>query len=556
MTVDEAYEFLKADPVLKRKLATLKRVGLGYVRLGQPAPTLSGGEAQRIKLTKELGRKGTGRTLYLLDEPTTGLHFDDVRKLLEVLAELAAMGNTVLVIEHNLDVIKFCDYIIDLGPEGGEEGGWIVAQGTPEDVAAVEGSHTGRFLKKALGGGPPDEGRLGIMAFKDIAGNEPGQARPADGPPEAQASEFAPVLRPGRRGQERDGHDRGQGPELRNPRGRRLRRVCVLPGDQEAFQDPEKQGLAPDVMFIEIQESKKKIAIEQIRLLKQTAYLRPMSPRTRVFIVRGADAMSEDASHSILKVLEEPPRRFDPYPGHRETAPHPAHDPVPVPDPGILPRRPGGDRPGARRGGQPADRANLLAFLANGSMEDALDRDWDEILEGRRGAWDLFRALLTGGGGSDFLNEFAFVTRAMGGDDLRRTLELFASFARDVILVKEGGESRYPPQSRPRGRVPGRRKGAWSLERLRTAWPRSDLFSALSGDRNLNMNLNPAARSIRISGNETMSEIICLLSEINGKDHPRPKGRRVLEPRGLLHRGIGARGRPGRRRRRREPGLL
>jgi excinuclease ABC subunit A len=150
MTVDDAYEFLKAQPILKRKLATLKRVGLGYIRLGQSAPTLSGGEAQRIKLTKELGRKSTGRTLYLLDEPTTGLHFDDVRKLLEVLSELAGLGNTVLIIEHNLEVIKFCDYIIDLGPEGGEEGGWIVAQGTPEDVAAVLNSHTGRYLKKAL----------------------------------------------------------------------------------------------------------------------------------------------------------------------------------------------------------------------------------------------------------------------------------------------------------------------------------------------------------------------------------------------------------------------
>jgi excinuclease ABC subunit A len=153
MTVDDAYEFLKAQPVLKRKLVTLKRVGLGYIRLGQSAPTLSGGEAQRIKLTKELGRKSTGRTLYLLDEPTTGLHFDDVRKLLVVLSELAGLGNTVVIIEHNVEVIKFCDYIIDLGPEGGEEGGWIVAQGTPEDVAAAQGSHTGRFLKKALAPG-------------------------------------------------------------------------------------------------------------------------------------------------------------------------------------------------------------------------------------------------------------------------------------------------------------------------------------------------------------------------------------------------------------------
>ncbi len=154
MTVDDAYELLKAYPQLKRKLATLKRVGLGYIRLGQPAPTLSGGEAQRIKLTKELGRRATGRTLYLLDEPTTGLHFDDVRKLLEVLSELASLGNTVVIIEHNLEVIKFCDYIIDLGPEGGEDGGRIVAQGTPEEVvAAGDGSHTARYLKKALDGG-------------------------------------------------------------------------------------------------------------------------------------------------------------------------------------------------------------------------------------------------------------------------------------------------------------------------------------------------------------------------------------------------------------------
>jgi len=154
MTVDDAYELLKAYPQLKRKLATLKRVGLGYIRLGQPAPTLSGGEAQRIKLTKELGRRATGRTLYLLDEPTTGLHFDDVRKLLEVLSELASLGNTVVIIEHNLEVIKYCDYIIDLGPEGGEEGGRIVVQGTPEDVAAAAArSHTGRYLKKVLDGG-------------------------------------------------------------------------------------------------------------------------------------------------------------------------------------------------------------------------------------------------------------------------------------------------------------------------------------------------------------------------------------------------------------------
>lgn len=150
MTVDESYPFLKAHPLLKRKLEILRRVGMGYIRLGQPAPTLSGGEAQRIKLTKELGRKNTGNTLYLLDEPTTGLHFDDVRKLLEVLAELVELGNTIVIIEHNLDVIKVSDYIIDMGPDGGEAGGSIVAQGSPEHVAQSKESHTAPFLKKAL----------------------------------------------------------------------------------------------------------------------------------------------------------------------------------------------------------------------------------------------------------------------------------------------------------------------------------------------------------------------------------------------------------------------
>jgi excinuclease ABC subunit A len=150
MTVDEAYEYLKAHPMLKRKLSVLKRVGLGYLRLGQPAPTLSGGEAQRIKLTKELSRKNTGNTLYILDEPTTGLHFDDVRKLLEVLAELVELDNSVVVIEHNLDVIKFADHVIDLGPEGGERGGWIVAEGTPEKLSQVKHSYTGQFLKEVL----------------------------------------------------------------------------------------------------------------------------------------------------------------------------------------------------------------------------------------------------------------------------------------------------------------------------------------------------------------------------------------------------------------------
>ncbi|MBS3818787.1 excinuclease ABC subunit UvrA [bacterium] len=150
MTVDEAYDYLKTHPHLKRKLEIMKRVGLGYLKLGQPAPTLSGGEAQRIKLTKELGRKNAGQTLYLLDEPTTGLHFDDVRQLLEVLSALVNLGNTVMVIEHNLEVIKYADHIVDLGPEGGEKGGWVVAQGTPEEVTQVRKSYTGQYLKKVL----------------------------------------------------------------------------------------------------------------------------------------------------------------------------------------------------------------------------------------------------------------------------------------------------------------------------------------------------------------------------------------------------------------------
>jgi excinuclease ABC subunit A len=129
----------------------LMRVGLGYIKVGQQATTLSGGEAQRVKLSKELSKRATGRTLYILDEPTTGLHFEDVRKLLEVLHELVEQGNSVVVIEHNLDVIKTADHIIDIGPEGGDGGGRIVAEGTPEEVAAIEGSHTGRYLADMLG---------------------------------------------------------------------------------------------------------------------------------------------------------------------------------------------------------------------------------------------------------------------------------------------------------------------------------------------------------------------------------------------------------------------
>ena len=136
MSVDEALEFFQHIPPIKRHMQTLSDVGLGYVKLGQPAPTLSGGEAQRIKLSSELHKRATGNTLYVLDEPTTGLHFEDVRKLLAVLQRLVATGNTVLVIEHNLDVIKTADWLIDLGPEGGDQGGAIVATGTPESVAA------------------------------------------------------------------------------------------------------------------------------------------------------------------------------------------------------------------------------------------------------------------------------------------------------------------------------------------------------------------------------------------------------------------------------------
>jgi excinuclease ABC subunit A len=150
MTVDEAVPYFSAVSRLHDRLKILQQVGLGYISLGQQATTLSGGEAQRIKLSKELARRATGRTLYILDEPTTGLHFEDVRKLLEVLHALVDQGNSVIVIEHNLEVIKTADWIIDLGPEGGDGGGRIVAAGTPETIAATPGSHTGQFLAPLL----------------------------------------------------------------------------------------------------------------------------------------------------------------------------------------------------------------------------------------------------------------------------------------------------------------------------------------------------------------------------------------------------------------------
>ena len=150
MTVSEALDFFSAIPKIKRKLQTIEDVGLGYVHLGQPATTLSGGEAQRMKLAAELHRQSHGKSFYILDEPTTGLHFADVHKLTEILQRLAEGGNTVVVIEHNLDVIKTADYIIDIGPEGGDNGGTVIANGTPEEVAGMEGTYTGIYIKKML----------------------------------------------------------------------------------------------------------------------------------------------------------------------------------------------------------------------------------------------------------------------------------------------------------------------------------------------------------------------------------------------------------------------
>jgi len=148
MTIEEALSFFSAIPSIKRKMQALYDVGLGYVKLGQSSTTLSGGEAQRVKLASELCKRPTGRTVYILDEPTTGLHTHDVKRLIEMLRRLVESGNTVIVIEHNLDVIKCADHIIDLGPEGGDRGGYVVACGTPEEVAACESSYTGQYLNK------------------------------------------------------------------------------------------------------------------------------------------------------------------------------------------------------------------------------------------------------------------------------------------------------------------------------------------------------------------------------------------------------------------------
>jgi excinuclease ABC subunit A len=150
MTVRQAAEFLGHVPKIRQKLETLMEIGLGYLRLGQPANTLSGGEAQRIKLAKELSKRGTGKTLLILDEPTTGLHFEDISRLMDVLQRLTEAGNTIIVIEHNLDVIKCADHVIDLGPEGGMAGGELIAAGVPDDIARVARSYTGQYLKRRL----------------------------------------------------------------------------------------------------------------------------------------------------------------------------------------------------------------------------------------------------------------------------------------------------------------------------------------------------------------------------------------------------------------------
>ena len=152
MTVEDAVDFFENVPSVRRKIETLNDVGLSYIKLGQPSTELSGGEAQRIKLATELSKRSTGKTIYILDEPTTGLHFADVHKLVDILHKLAEGGNTVVVIEHNLDVIKTADYIIDMGPEGGDRGGTVIAKGTPEEVAKVKKSYTGQYVKKYLYG--------------------------------------------------------------------------------------------------------------------------------------------------------------------------------------------------------------------------------------------------------------------------------------------------------------------------------------------------------------------------------------------------------------------
>ena len=200
MSVEEAVEFFANIPKIARRLRTLHDVGLDYIRLGQPATTLSGGEAQRVKLATELSKVATGDTLYILDEPTTGLHFADVQRLLDVLGRLVDAGNTVVVIEHNLDVIKTADWLIDLGPEGGEEGGEVVATGTPEEVAAIEGSYTGRFLADLVepeGQGPPArqaQGRAPSLASSRYLTSSEAPIAPPRSPSEATSNGGRPLV--------------------------------------------------------------------------------------------------------------------------------------------------------------------------------------------------------------------------------------------------------------------------------------------------------------------------------------------------------------------------
>jgi len=177
MPIEEAAGFFEAIPAIHRHLKTLVDVGLGYVRLGQPAPTLSGGEAQRVKLASELQKRSTGRTVYVLDEPTTGLHFEDIRKLLLVLNGLVDKGNTVITIEHNLDVIKTADWLIDMGPEGGHKGGLVLATGTPEELAEVPESATGQFLRHTLGLTGEPAGAAAAVARAAKANGTPAAAK-------------------------------------------------------------------------------------------------------------------------------------------------------------------------------------------------------------------------------------------------------------------------------------------------------------------------------------------------------------------------------------------
>jgi excinuclease ABC subunit A len=202
MTVEQALAFFENIPAIRAKLQTLDDVGLGYIRLGQQATTLSGGEAQRVKLAKELSKRSTGRTFYVLDEPTTGLHFDDVKKLLAVLNRLVEEGNTVVVIEHNLDVIKCADHVIDLGPEGGDAGGEVVAAGTPEEVAGVRGSYTGAFLRKVLRRRGARR-RESSAARADGSGRGDSTGRAKAGPRGRKATRASAALAGGRRSRRR-----------------------------------------------------------------------------------------------------------------------------------------------------------------------------------------------------------------------------------------------------------------------------------------------------------------------------------------------------------------